>query len=314
MANPAPDLPQDPLIEEQAEQAQPASRIRRLLAGFVDYLVVCSFLLLCSQRFAAEQAFFIAMGLSALYFTFCHSILGGGATIGKKAFGLRVYSTRGATDFPGLGIVQSAARYLLLFGIPLGIAELPTLYFRNHEIVAPRSLLELNMLVALTYSAAGLFILLRDPFRRGAHDQLSASIVVSGIGTIGKLPSASILTSGAIGVAVGGLVWMLGQLGPAESRALGAYQYLLEHRAGIRVTSIESSPRGTFLYVIREPKNAPPEQIVAKVRQALIPHYHSERALSIVFQDHPLANPVTPQDMFLTLLVVDPHSQGRTNP
>jgi uncharacterized RDD family membrane protein YckC len=110
------EMPADPTPSPAAERTPIAGFWRRLAALLVDYLILA--VPTAMLGFAAEgwvsslgqSGRLIGFTVALLYFGLLNSVLGGGRTIGKRWFGIRVIDRSGKALSP----IRSIARYLVI--------------------------------------------------------------------------------------------------------------------------------------------------------------------------------------------------------
>ena len=138
----------------------------RALAAIIDYLIVRSTAAILLP--GSALGFFAIAGL---YFTAGNHL---GAPLGKRLFGLRVQAL---TEEERLSIPKSFLRFFFLYGLIIGLSEIPRYFYKQSVLVAPSMVLELHMLFALAYFLSLLFLVIGSENKRGFHDFISKSLV-----------------------------------------------------------------------------------------------------------------------------------------
>lgn len=147
----------------------------RLLAAFVDYLVIWIISMpFYSLDIAYDNKFLISLLVGGLYYSIGNSKITTGATLGKRAFGLRV---RSVVARDSITVWQSALRYLASFGILILLESVPKQYLLTSSVVSSALFLELNMGIAMAYFLANIAMLPARKDRRLFHDLICGTEV-----------------------------------------------------------------------------------------------------------------------------------------
>lgn len=234
----------------------PAPMLSRMLAVFVDYLVLTSLSIL-GMRFVdnPDLLFVPNFILAALYLGVGSSRVTAGQTLGKKAFGIRVVSAVPLSGGPYISVGRALLRFFCLCGAIICLSDIPPNIYRQISLAADPRLLELHMWIALTFTFTGVALVLLLPSHRGLHDLIAKTIVVRGPqdmpagagkeaidGAAGQKAFFSpALTAPAIGAAFGTLLWLHGVEIEPEMLRLVSHRYQLEHDLPIRVQGIRKA-------------------------------------------------------------------------
>ncbi|MCC6221058.1 MAG: RDD family protein [Deltaproteobacteria bacterium] len=254
-----------PVSQSSDPAIELAGAAPRLLAAIVDYLVLSAFLSLISRvANIFDWGFVLTLLITGLYFTLGHSRLVSGQTLGKRCFGLRVVNANtDSREAIFLSAGQALIRFFLTYGALILVAEVPPIAFRKLEIVAPPALLELHVLVVLSYLFSNIACALFSKTHQGIHDELVDSLVLrtksettdENIREFTKsllnndcLRQTSLNRLLAIlgGCFVAILLWLAGTILPADLRSFYSRRYEFENNFPIRTMNILSSGNNTL--------------------------------------------------------------------
>ena len=236
-------------IKQEKEVFLPSPVLSRLVAAFIDYVLLLALLFLSRNLSAASPLLrFLSIFLSSAgYYSLCHSFIGRGQTLGKKAFGLRVIreGTDGRTH---LSPIEAFVRFLGIFGALILLAEIPPLLYRSTAFSGSVYLIEFHMLLAMMLVFSNLGLLFFDPLRRGLHDFILPTRVVMSPKTLEErsLAQSAIETkrlSPILGIACLAALcfWGFGLSALGELRGLQEVRYTLEKRFEVELVSFSRS-------------------------------------------------------------------------
>jgi len=232
----------------------------RVLAALIDYFVVkatASILLPGSI-----SGFFLIAGI---YFTAGNSSRLGGASIGKRLFGLKVKDLAGGE---GLNVWQSFLRFFFLYGIIILVAEVPAYFYRQSALVAPLALLDLHLFFSLAYFLSLLALVIASKSNRGTHDFICSSYVeraeeksdLEKESPFEKRPLGGILIACSVSL----LLWLISASKAPEAETVLSHRYELEREFGLEIVSADyqQSPSETlYIRCISHEKLSKEEQL-----------------------------------------------------
>lgn len=234
----------------------------RMLAGFIDYLVLMSLSILTTRFFFNPDLLFIPnFVLSGLYLGLGASSASSGQTLGKKAFRLRVVTVRTGRPSPYLNPFEGFLRYFALIGVLIVLTDIPPLLYRRIGFVADPTVLEFHMWFALSYTITSLALVLLSPSHRGLHDLAVQSIVVransdldpgGGSRALNSCAAAAgsrtaLLLAPLAGIVFGTLMWLQGVVTEPQVAELVSHRFELERRYPIRVQGMRVEPEGATI-------------------------------------------------------------------
>ncbi len=241
-----------PITDEDAGEIAVAPMLSRMLAAFIDYLVLTSLSIFTMRFIENPDLLFVPNFIvGALYLGIGSSWITGGQTLGKKAFGIKVLGASAVRSSPYLGLLQSIWRYFCLVGFIVILSDVPAMVYRRLGFVGEPMLLEFHMWIALVYSITGVTLVLLSGTHRGLHDLLARTVVVKGpisspedghrackaIPAVSPLKSP-LLISPVVGAAFGTLLWLHGIETNQQVHGLVSHRFDLEHRFPIRIQGI----------------------------------------------------------------------------
>lgn len=164
------------MTSEKPEYIRFAPHTSRLLAAFVDYLLLSILIPFVAYKFGDDLSRFLCtIALAALYYGVGNSEVMSGQTLGKRVFGLRVLDNN-TLKAPELS--KSITRFALSFGLIMTLAELPSIVYRKFAVLSSAHLIEAHLGFALFYTLLCLFFFIAQKTRRSFHDVLTKTSVI----------------------------------------------------------------------------------------------------------------------------------------
>ena len=264
----------------------------RILAAVIDYLIVKS----AAGIFipGSVLGFFV---VASVYFTAGNSAILGGATAGKRFFGLRV---EGLNHKNQLSVFHGFLRFFFLYGVIISLGEVPTYFFRQSQTVAPLYILDLHLFFAMAYFLSLLALVVFSADHRGIHDYISSSFVTRSDSSSAPENSKFFIKKNIgiilIATAFSILLWIFSALKPPAAEAILSQKYKLENDFGLEIAGadyIEQPKRLLFIRCISYEKLE--EDEVSQKLAALSEHLVGEGLLEEDLILHYLVLNVTEQ-------------------
>lgn len=229
----------------------PGPLLARILAAFVDSLVIQALLLAVHALYpAVEYQWIASIGFCLLYFGVGNSHISGGTTLGKRAFGLQVVHS--ITSEP-LSLAQSIKRSVFHSILAQLVIEVPSIFFRQYGVTGSPYLLDTPMLLVLVYSFWNYSLPLANDFRRAGHDFLASSIVISRRDTDAREEHAQTTKAQTrnrnyltlqlpLSICIAFLAWIGSTTQPPLVEKVQFARYLLERDFPVRITGLHQVP------------------------------------------------------------------------
>lgn len=227
-----------------AEPIRLAPHTSRLLAAFVDYLLLLILIPLVAYKFNNELLRFLATLLvGGAYYGIGNSEIMRGQTLGKKVFGLRVVDIKSAET---LKFPKSVLRFLLSFGLIIALAELPSTIYRKLGLLSSAYLIEAHLGLALLYTTLSLFFFLLLMRRSALHDIFCKTLVLRAASNCSKEALSELLTKTpakrsrelaalVLGTALASFLFLGGFSSDHEINQIKGAKYYLEQGLPIKI-------------------------------------------------------------------------------
>lgn len=240
-----------------------APHTSRLLAAFVDYLLLSILVPLLAYKFENELLRFLAtLLIGGAYYSIGNSEIMRGQTLGKKVFGLRVIDLNSAS---ALSFNKSVLRFILSFGLIIALAELPSIIYRKQGLISSAYLIEAHLGLALLYTTISLFLFLLQATRSSLHDLLCQTIVIRTsencskqtlLELFAKIKSQTSrgLAALALGTALAAFLFQGGFSSDPEINTIKGGKYYLEQELPIRIAyaSREQDVLAIYISVLKQ--------------------------------------------------------------
>jgi len=247
----------------------------RLLAAFIDYLVLMALTLLLSGITVDPDLQTLCLVIaSASYFTIAGSWVLHGQTIGKRIFSLQTQRLNAKDGNKLLSLPASFLRYLFTYGLVLSLAEGIPMLFRRAAFTAAPWLMEVHMYFALLLTVGSLLFFIFTAARRSIADLLLNTVVssIAGDSNSENLTNSQInpsrsrtlaLTIGTFLLAF--LLWLPAILMPSGVKEFMQNRYILEHQFPLRVISVGAFEQKLILELMLTQPQAEPEELIKSI-------------------------------------------------
>lgn len=243
---------------DNVEPIRLAPHTSRLLAAFVDYLLLLILVPLVAYQFNHELLRFLATLLvGGSYYGIGNSEIMRGQTLGKKVFGLQVIDIESAKT---LQFSRSILRFLLSFGLIITLAELPSIIYRKLGFSSSVYLIEAHLGLALLYTTLSLFSFLLLNRRSALHDLFCKTLVLRASNDCSKQALAELLAKTptkrsrqlvalALGILLASLLFIGGFSSDKEINQIKGAKYYLEQGLPIKIAYAVKEKGSLAIYI-----------------------------------------------------------------